>query len=75
MNLLSNLHGSFERYLRFYVLALDYAGQGQKEHWQLLELCRRRDVPGAVSLIERHIGYLSEILLTALKSDGGAQLK
>lgn len=68
--MIKTLHTNYERYLRVYVLVLGYENQGQKEHHELLELCERRDVEGAMELLERHIRNVSEMLLHHLQNDG-----
>jgi DNA-binding GntR family transcriptional regulator len=73
MGMIEPIHSNFERYLRVYVLALDYEERGQKEHRQILELCKRGDVDGAADLLGRHVGYVGEMIAEALRESQGAR--
>jgi DNA-binding GntR family transcriptional regulator len=65
--MIEGIHTRFERYLRVYVLALEYEERGQREHRQILDLCKKRDADGAADLLGRHIGYVGEMIVEALK--------
>jgi DNA-binding GntR family transcriptional regulator len=49
-----------ERFFRILVGQLSFHHRGQPEHRELLALCRRRDVNGACTLLERHISAAAE---------------
>jgi DNA-binding GntR family transcriptional regulator len=66
LNMIHKLHTNFERYLRVYVLALEYEEQGQEEHRQLFELCKSGNVGDAEELLTQHIKGVSKILLVHL---------
>lgn len=67
MEMLRSIHSNFERYLRVYVLALDYEERGQREHRQILRLCRQGDAEGAAKLLASHVGYVGEMIGEALR--------
>jgi DNA-binding GntR family transcriptional regulator len=67
--MIKTLHTNYERYLRVYVLVLGYEERGQEEHHELLARCERRDVEGAVELLERHVRNVSDMLLRHLRDD------
>ena len=66
MDMMEAMHSNFERYLRVYVLAFDYEERGQREHRQILRLCRRGDAEGAAKLLGAHVGYVGEMIAGAL---------
>ena len=71
MDMMEAIHSNFERYLRVYVLALDYEERGQREHWQILRLCRQGDAEGAAELLGSHVGYVGEMIGGALRESRG----
>jgi DNA-binding GntR family transcriptional regulator len=67
LSMISTLRLNFERYLRFTWEETHYLEQSQREHRQILELCRRRDVEGACSLLQRHIAGTGGLLVQRLE--------
>lgn len=56
LRLVEGLHNNVARYLQVSSLAShDYLKRSQKQHRQLLELCRRKNVTEAVVFLRRHL--------------------
>src|SRR5262245_27214001 len=55
LKMLKNIHDKIDRYLRLEVTMRSGFDRALREHDGLIALCRARDIPGAVSLLERHI--------------------
>lgn len=66
LSLIKAQHTAFERYIRFHLALADY-DKPQREHRELLELCRSRDPEAAEELLARHIRDISDLLLDHLK--------
>lgn len=66
--LIANLRLTFERYLRLTWEATPHRDQSQREHRQLLALCRARDATGAAELLRRHIAATGDLLVERLIS-------
>ena len=75
--LIKSTHDNVDRYLRMHVSLLNYKAQGQIEHWNLLEACRRRDATAALGILDEHIAGVALLLGTYLQPDkqpaGGSQ--
>lgn len=59
-------HTAFERYIRIHLALSDYE-KPQREHYELLELCRREDPDTVARFLTRHIENTSASLLTSIK--------
>jgi DNA-binding GntR family transcriptional regulator len=68
LTLIAMLRLSFERYLRFAWEETPYLAQSQKEHRELLRLCKARDVEAASALLKRHITGTGELLVKRLEA-------
>lgn len=68
--LIESQHTAFDRYIRVHLALNDYE-KPQWEHYQLLELCRRGEVGGAVELLTRHIEDIADVLYTHLQREQG----
>lgn len=55
MSVIRNINLNGERYIRLQLYLTRALEKARKEHHQLLDLCRRRDVPKACDLLARHI--------------------
>lgn len=66
ISLIKSQHTAFERYIRFHLSLADY-DKPQREHHELLDLCRRREDAAAEAMLTRHIEDISELLLAHLK--------
>jgi DNA-binding GntR family transcriptional regulator len=71
--MIATLRLNFERYLRFAWEETRHLEQSQREHRQLLERCRLRDVDGACALLRRHIAATGMLLVQRLKARAPAQ--
>lgn len=61
-------HTAFERYIRLHLTLSDYE-KPQREHYELLRLCRQKDLDAALELLSSHIEDTGELLLTHLSRD------
>ena len=60
-------HAQMDRYLRVHFSLLNYKQQAQQEHRQILEACKRRDESTALSVLERQITAVGEMLALYLR--------
>jgi len=67
LKLLKNIHDKIDRYLRLEVTMRSGFDRALREHDSLIAFCRSRDVPAAVSLLERHIRETARGLIASLK--------
>lgn len=70
LSLIANLRLNFERYLRVTWAATPHLEQSQREHREILKLCRARKVAEACELLRRHIAATGEVLVGRLKQAG-----
>lgn len=61
-------HTAYERYLRLHLTLSDYE-KPQRQHYELLELCRNGEEEAATELLVHHIQDTSELLLSHLRKD------
>ncbi|HEX2913655.1 MAG TPA: GntR family transcriptional regulator [Chloroflexia bacterium] len=66
LSMLTNLHLTVDRYMRFELAALDYLPKSQQEHSALLEACRQQEVEKAVGLLREHIESAGKLLVDYL---------
>jgi DNA-binding GntR family transcriptional regulator len=67
LSMISTLRLNFERYLRFTWEETHYLEQSQREHREILRLCRNREVAGACSLLQSHIAGTGALLIQRLE--------
>jgi DNA-binding GntR family transcriptional regulator len=81
MAIIRNVNNSGERYTRLQLYLTHGVKRANEEHHQILELCRKRDIPAACDLLREHIRHagnsLKEVLEqkrqeSQLESDGSA---
>ena len=65
--LINGLRLNFERYLRFTWDKTPHRAQSQKEHRELLLLCREKKIDKACALLRRHILATGALLVKALQ--------
>lgn len=61
-------HTAYERYLRIHLVLSDYE-QPQREHYELLNLCRNGEEEAATELLVHHIRDTSDLLLSHLRKN------
>lgn len=61
-------HNAFERYIRIHLALSDYE-KPQREHYELLEICRRKDADAAAILLAQHIRNTGNLLFAHIKED------
>lgn len=66
MKLLESLHNKCDRYIRLQLLGADHIERAQKEHGELIKLCRKGRKREAKSLLLRHILGVEEDLVEQL---------
>jgi DNA-binding GntR family transcriptional regulator len=67
MAIIRNVNNSGERYTRLQLYLTHGTKRANEEHHEILELCRKRDVPAACNLLRQHIRYAGESLKQALE--------
>jgi len=65
--LINTMRTNVERYQRIYISLMQHQTTSQREHREILEACKRRDIRAAVRNIERHLGNASQSLAAYLK--------
>lgn len=73
--MITTLRLNFERYLRFAWEETRHLEQSQREHRQLLERCRQRDVDRACALLRRHIAATGMLLAQRLRTRASADAR
>jgi DNA-binding GntR family transcriptional regulator len=69
LKLLKRVHDNIDRYLRLEIaISAEGRKRGYREHQELVELCRKRDVKNAEALLTRHITATAENLKKALQA-------
>lgn len=66
MKVLSTLHRHSDRYIRLQLLNNEHIERAQREHLELIELCRARKKRAVKALLHRHIIGVEEDLVEAL---------
>jgi len=61
-------HDAFERYIRVHLALSDYE-KPQREHYELLEICRRKDADVAQKFLAQHIRNTGNLLFAHIKKD------
>ena len=64
---LATQHDAIDRYLRVELAAMHNQDESAAEHRQLLDLCRARDVEGAVTLLFAHVAEAGHELVAVLR--------
>ena len=72
MAIIRNVNNSGERYTRLQLYLTHGTKRANEEHHEILELCRKRDVPAACNLLRQHIRYAGESLKQALEQKRNA---
>lgn len=66
MKVLEALHNKCDRYIRLQLLGADHIERAQKEHGELIELCRKRKKRAAKGLLHQHIVGVEQDLVEQL---------
>jgi len=66
MKVLSSLHKKCDRYIRLQLLGGDHIVRAEKEHHELIDLCRKRNKRAAKALMHKHIVGVEEDLVEQL---------
>lgn len=67
MSVIRNVNNNGERYTRLQLYLTHGIKRANQEHHDILELCRKRDVPGATKLLRQHIQYAGQSLKEAVQ--------
>lgn len=62
LDMIRVLHNNVERYMRLYLEEMHYQNQSQKEHRDLLEACRQKDIKKAQKILKLHMESASKTL-------------
>jgi DNA-binding GntR family transcriptional regulator len=66
-------HAQMDRYLRVHFSLMNYKQQAQQEHRQILAACKQRDISTALTLLERQIAAVGEMLARYLRQEESAK--
>jgi DNA-binding GntR family transcriptional regulator len=66
MAIIRNVNNNGERYTRLQLYLTHGIKRANEEHYQILQLCRQRDVAGACKLLRQHIQHAGQSLKQAL---------
>lgn len=66
LTMVETLRLGFERYLRYTWQFTSHRGRSQKEHWELLAMCKEGDVFNACKLLTQHISATGDLLVECL---------
>lgn len=66
LDLIKAQHTAFDRYIRVHLALSDY-DEPQRDHYELLDLCRRKEAEAAERLLARHIRDTSKLLSAHMK--------
>ncbi|AFZ23121.1 transcriptional regulator [Cylindrospermum stagnale PCC 7417] len=67
LTMIKTLHVNIDRYVRVQMVQMNYQEHSQKEHYQLLDACQKRDTKAAIRLLKRHIDTAGEQLVAYLQ--------
>lgn len=67
---LKRIHDNIDRYLRIEITLPAARDRAYGDHEQLVVLCRNRDIPAALSLLERHIMATAKTLVAKFSGSG-----
>jgi len=70
--MIATLRLTFERYLRFTWEETRHLEQSQREHWQILDLCKARDIDRACDSLKRHLAATGDVLVRCLRARDAA---
>lgn len=70
--LVESQHKVFERYICLQLDFMEYREKGQREHRQLLELCRRKNAEAAVRLTTQHVFDVGKMVVDSWRKRTGA---
>ena len=74
MSIIRNVNASGERYTRLQLYLTHGMQRANREHHEILELCRKRDVPAACQLLREHILHAGQSLKQVLEESRAAAL-
>ncbi|MBR8835132.1 MAG: GntR family transcriptional regulator [Stigonema ocellatum SAG 48.90 = DSM 106950] len=69
MSMIKTLHINIDRYIRLQLAQMDNIERTQKEHYELLDACRQRDMTAAVRVLKRHIDQQGAELVLFLQQN------
>lgn len=72
VEMVSKIHKQLERYTRMMVSLAGSKEAAHHDHLALLELCKNRDVPRAIAMLETHIMVGGKLLVKSLEGLGKA---
>jgi len=62
LKLIQVMHNNVERYMRLYLVSMNYQLTSQKQHWDLLNACKDKDAKLAKKILKKHMADASERL-------------
>lgn len=67
LGLISDMHIKIERYMRIYLLNMDFHQTSQEEHYKILQACKNKNKGLAIEILEQHMENAKQSLVTFLK--------
>lgn len=68
LTMIKTLHVNIDRYIRLQITQMDYRERSQKEHHQLLDVCKQKDTEKAIEILKHHITEAGEQLVAYLQT-------
>lgn len=62
LKLIQVMHNNVERYMRLYLVSMNYQLISQKQHWDLLNACKNKDAKLAKKILKKHMADASDRL-------------
>jgi DNA-binding GntR family transcriptional regulator len=62
LKLIQVMHNNVERYMRLYLVSMNYQLISQKQHWDLLNACKNKDAKLAKRILKKHMVDASDRL-------------
>ena len=62
LKLIQVMHNNVERYMRLYLVSMNYQLTSQKQHWDLLNACKNKDAKLAKRILKKHMADASDRL-------------
>jgi len=69
LELIENMHINVERYMRIYLLDMNYHPTSQEEHYKILEACKNKDKKTAGILLKQHMEKACKLLVEFLEKN------
>lgn len=69
LDMINSLYYNVERYMRMYLYTMHHHDRSQKEHWMLLDACKKKDIKKAQVILKKHMLTASNQLVEYIKTN------